>query len=181
MSRIGKQPVPVPKGVEVASASGKVTVKGPKGSLELVLRPEIQVDVQPSELRVSPKGESVTSEMRAYHGMTRALLSNMVKGVTQGYQKSLEVQGVGWNAQSRGKELVLSVGYCKPVVLPVPAGLQVETPKPTAIVIRGADKQLVGLFAAQVRASRPPEPYKGKGVRYEGEYVRRKQGKSFGS
>jgi large subunit ribosomal protein L6 len=181
MSRIGKQPVQVPKGVEVASSGNKVTVKGPKGSLELDVRPEIQVEVVASEVRVAPRGETVTRETRAYHGMTRALLSNMVKGVTQGYQKSLEVVGVGWNAQSRGKELVLSVGFCKPVALPVPEGVQVETPKPTTIVIRGADKQKVGLFAAQVRASRPPEPYKGKGIRYEGEYVRRKQGKSFGS
>ncbi len=181
MSRIGKQPVVVPKGVEVASTGAKVTVKGPKGSLELALRPEIQVEVVERELRVAPKGEELTRETRAYHGMTRALLNNMVKGVTQGYQKSLEIVGIGWNAQARGKALVLSIGFCHPVEIPVPEGIQVETPKPTLIVVRGADKQKVGLFAATVRALRPPEPYKGKGIRYEGEYVRRKQGKSFGS
>ena len=153
MSRIGKQPVQVPKGVEVAA----------------------------SEVRVAPRGETITRETRAYHGMTRALLSNMVKGVTQGYQKQLEVVGVGWNAQARGKELVLSVGFCKPITVHLPDGVNAAAPSPTALNIWGADKQLVGQIAAQIRSIRPPEPYKGKGVRYKGEYVRQKAGKSFGS
>jgi large subunit ribosomal protein L6 len=113
--------------------------------------------------------------------MTRALLANMVRGVTRGYSRMLEIVGVGWNAAGRGRELHLNIGFCHPIVFPVPAGLEVETPRPTQIIIRGADKQALGQFAAKVRAIRPPEPYKGKGIRYEGEVVRRKAGKSFGS
>ncbi len=181
MSRIGKQPVVIPKGVEVAASETAVTVKGPKGALVLSLRPEIGVQVEGQEVRVQPRNAELTRETRAFYGMTRAMINNMVKGVTQGYEKTLEIVGIGWNAQARGKQLVLSIGFCHPVELAVPEGIQVETPKPTIIIIRGADKQQVGLFAANVRAVRPPEPYKGKGVRYAGEYVKRKQGKSFGS
>ena len=180
MSRIGKLPVAIPGGVTVEEKARKVTVKGPKGSLELSLRPEIDVKVEKAQVFVVPNRDA-TREVRAYHGMTRAILNNMMKGVTAGYERNLEIQGVGWNAAVQGKKLVLSVWYCNPVEMPIPAGLTVEAPKPTNISIKGPDKQLVGQFAAAVRSQRPPEPYKGKGVRYENEYVRKKQGKTFGS
>jgi len=180
MSRIGRLPVAIPSGVTVEEQNRKVTVKGPKGALALELRPEIDVKIEKAQLLVQPNAAD-TRHVRAYHGMTRALLNNMMKGVTQGYARNLEIIGVGWNAAIQGKKLVLSVGYCNPVELPIPEGLTVEAPKPTNISIKGASKQLVGQFAAAVRSQRPPEPYKGKGVRYEGEYVRKKQGKSFGS
>jgi len=180
MSRIGRLPVAIPSGVTVEAQNHKVTVKGPKGSLALDLRPEIDVKIEKAQLLVQPNAAD-SRHVRAFHGMTRALLNNMVKGVTQGYARNLEFIGVGWNAAVQGKKLVLSVGYCNPVELPIPEGLTVETPKPTNISIKGASNQLVGQFAAAVRSQRPPEPYKGKGVRYEGEYVRKKQGKSFGS
>jgi large subunit ribosomal protein L6 len=174
-------PIVVPKGVTVDQKERRVTVKGPKGSLELALRAEIDVELGASEVRVKQNGSGPARESSAYHGLTRALLSSMVVGVTQGYEKQLEIIGVGWNAQVQGTKLVLSLGYCQPVTFDVPAGLVVEVPKPTSLVVRGADKQLVGQFAAMVRSVRPPEPYKGKGVRYVGEYVRKKLGKSFGS
>ena len=180
MSRIGRLPVAIPSGVTVEEKDRKVTVKGPKGALELVLRPEIDVKVEKTQLVVQPNTEA-TREVRAYHGMTRAIRDNMMFGVTKGYERNLEIIGVGWNAALNGRKLMLSVGYCNPVEMEVPAGLQVETPKPTNLSIKGADKQLVGQFAAAVRSQRPPEPYKGKGIRYENEYVRKKQGKSFGS
>ncbi len=180
MSRIGRLPVVIPSGVSVVEKDRKVTVKGPKGALEIQLRPEIDVKIDKAQLLVQPNTED-SRQVRAYHGMTRAILGNMMEGVTQGYVRNLEIIGVGWNAALAGKKLVLSVGYCNPVELPIPEGLTVEAPKPTNISIKGADKQLVGQFAAAVRAQRPPEPYKGKGIRYEGEYVRKKQGKSFGS
>jgi len=180
MSRIGRLPVAIPSGVTVEEKGRKVTVKGPKGSLEIELRPEIDVKVEKAQVLVQPNTADAR-EVRAYHGMTRAILSNMMKGVTQGYLRNLEIIGVGWNAALAGKKLVLSVGYCNPVEMEIPVGLVVEAPKPTNISIKGADKQLVGQFAAAVRAQRPPEPYKGKGIRYENEYVRKKQGKSFGS
>jgi large subunit ribosomal protein L6 len=181
MSRIGKLPIPIPSGVTVEQKERVVSVKGPKGTLDLALRPEIDVRVEANQIHVQPGAEAETREVRAYHGMTRSLLNNMVKGVAQGYVKNLEIVGVGWNATLKGKSLSLSVGYCNPVELPIPPGIQVETPKPTILTIRGADKQMVGQFTAAIRAVRPPEPYKGKGIRYEGEYVRKKQGKSFGS
>jgi len=180
MSRIGRLPITIPAGVSVEEHGRKVKVKGPKGALELQLRPEIEVKVEGPRIMVLPRTEA-TRDVRAYHGMTRAILANMVFGVTTGYQRNLEIIGVGWNAALAGQKLVLSVGYCNPVEMDIPIGLQVEAPKPTNISIKGADKQLVGQFAAAVRAKRPPEPYKGKGIRYENEYVRKKQGKSFGS
>jgi len=181
MSRIGKLPIPLPSGVSIEEKSRTVTVKGPKGTLSIDLRPEVDVNVEGTVATVEPNGSGAAREARAFHGMTRALLANMVHGVHQGYEKSLEIIGVGWNAQGQGKKLTLNIGFCHPVVFDVPEGLEVETPKPVNIVIRGSDKQAVGQFAAVVRAVRPPEPYKGKGIRYVGEYVRRKQGKSFGS
>ena len=181
MSRIGNMPIPVPSGVDVKEASRQVTVKGPKGTLNIGLRPEVEIDIQDKEVLVSTNGSGPARESRAYHGLTRALINNMIVGVTKGYEKSMEIIGVGWNAQGQGKKLTLNIGFCHPVVFDVPEGLEVEVPKPTQITVRGADKQAVGQFAAVIRAVRPPEPYKGKGIRYVGEYVRRKAGKSFGS
>jgi large subunit ribosomal protein L6 len=180
MSRIGRLPIAIPSGVSVEEKARKVSIKGPKGALELALRPEIDVKVEKAQVVVQPNTGD-TREVRAYHGMTRAILDNMMVGVTKGYERNLEIVGVGWNAAIAGKKLVLSIGFCNPVELEIPTGLVVEVPKPTNISVKGADKQLVGQFAAAVRSQRPPEPYKGKGIRYEGEYVRKKQGKSFGS
>ncbi|MAB81332.1 MAG: 50S ribosomal protein L6 [Planctomycetes bacterium] len=181
MSRIGKLPIPVPSGVSVEEKSRSVTVKGPKGTLSLNLRPEIDIAIDGSVVTVTPNGSGAARQARAFHGLTRALLANMVQGVHKGYEKQLDIIGIGWNAQGQGKKLTLNIGFCHPVIFDIPEGVEVETPKPVNIVIRGADKYAVGQFAATVRAVRPPEPYKGKGIRYRGEYVRRKQGKSFGS
>ena len=182
MSRIGKQPVAVPNGVTVSTAAGrKLEVKGPKGQLALALRPEVDVKVEGGRVLVATTGSGGSREARAYHGMTRALVQCMVEGVTKGFEKVLEIQGVGWNAQAQGKQIVLNIGYCHPVSIPLPAGVAVQCPNPTTIVLTGADKQAVGEIAARIRRVRPPEPYKGKGIRYKGEFVRRKSGKSFGS
>ena len=182
MSRVGKQPVAIPGGVSVAiGADRTITVKGPKGSLQYGLRPEIDVAVEGSIATVEPNGTGAERQSRAFHGLTRALLSNMVEGVSRGFEKKLEIIGVGWNASIKGKQLVLNIGFCHPVALDLPDGVESETPTPTTIIVRGIDKQAVGQFAARVRKVRPPEPYKGKGIRYSGEYVRRKVGKSFGS
>jgi large subunit ribosomal protein L6 len=181
MSRIGKTPILVPAGVTVLEKERSVSVKGPKGALELTLRPEVDIEVGEKEVLVQLSGTGAKREARAFHGLTRALLSNMVVGVSEGFNKTLDIIGVGWNAASKGKQLTLNIGFCHPVIFDIPEGLVVETPKATRITISGADKQLVGQFTATVRAVRPPEPYKGKGIRYEGEYVRRKTGKTFGS
>ena len=182
MSRIGKQPIPIPKGVDVKEGAGRqVSVKGPKGTLNLTLRPEIDLAIETGELVVKPNGSGSPRQARAFYGMTRALVANMVFGVTQGFQKKLEIQGVGWNAQAQGKKLVLNIGFCHPVEFESPEGITIECPSPTSIVVSGSDKQAVGQLAANIRKVRPPEPYKGKGIRYEGEYVRRKAGKTFGS
>ena len=179
MSRIGKQPIPIPSGVTVDAKASSVAVKGPKGALSIDLRPEVAVEVKDNQACVSARDSSRGA--RAFHGMTRALINNMVVGVSTGYLKTLEIHGVGWNASVEGRVIVLSVGYCNPIKVNLPDGIDVTTPNPTTITISGADKQLVGQVAASVRASRPPEPYKGKGVRYRGEYVRQKAGKSFGT
>jgi large subunit ribosomal protein L6 len=182
MSRIGKQPVPIPAGVTVTKGGDRqITVKGPKGELSMKLRPEIDVKVETNTASVATLGDAEEREVRAYHGMTRALLANMVHGVVKGYEKRLEVQGVGWNAAAQGNKLVLNVGYNRPVTLEMPKGLTVATPLPTQIVLFGPDKQAVGHMASTIRKARPPEPYKGKGIRYEGEIVKRKAGKSFGT
>ena len=180
MSRIGKAPIPIPSGVQVqVTPERKVLVKGPKGQNELSFRPEVSVEIKGTTIEVHRGGDDRLS--RAFHGTTRALIASAVKGVAQGYQKELEVVGVGWNAAVQGKKVVLNVGYCKPVVIDLPEGVQAACPSNTAIVITGADKQKVGLTASRIRSTRKPEPYKGKGVRYRGEYVRQKAGKSFGS
>lgn len=181
MSRIGKQPVAIPSGVTVEAKGRSVSVKGPKGTLSLELRPEVDLKVEGTEACVELTGTGGAREARAFHGLTRALINNMVAGVTKGFEKRLEIHGVGWNAQVQGQKVVLNIGFCHPVDISLPQGVSAECPNNTSIVITGADKQAVGQLAAEIRAVRPPEPYKGKGIRYQGEYVRRKAGKSFGS
>ena len=175
MSRIGKQPISLPDGVEVNVKPGNVSVKGPKGELDQTVAPEMKVDVADGTLTVERPTDR--GEHRALHGLTRSLIANMVQGVTEGYEKRLEIQGVGYRAQLKGKALEMSLGYSHPVTLEAPEGIEFEVPQPTEVVVRGIDKQLVGEVAARIRKSRPPEPYKGKGVRYAGEHVSRKVGK----
>lgn len=177
MSRIGKKPVPVPDNVKVTVADQKIVVEGPLGKLEQTYRPEIEVtfDAAAKEVVVSRVSESRLA--RALHGLVRSLVRNMVEGVTKGYEKRLEIVGVGYIAALQGGVLQLRVGLANELQKPVPAGLNVACPDQQHVVIKGIDKQLVGQFAAEVRALRKPEPYKGKGIRYEGEAVRRKQGK----
>ena len=175
MSRIGKQPITVPDGVTVEVAPGEVSVKGPKGELQQVVAQEMKVDVSDGTLTVERPTDR--GEHRALHGLTRSLIANMVQGVTEGYEKRLEIQGVGYRAQLKGKALEMSLGYSHPVTLEAPEGIEFEVPQPTEVVVKGIDKQLVGEIAARIRKSRPPEPYKGKGVRYAGEHVSRKVGK----
>jgi large subunit ribosomal protein L6 len=175
MSRIGKQPIAVPDGVEVTIQPDLVKVKGPKGELEERVSPEIGVAQENGEILVTRSTDR--GEHRALHGLTRSLIANMVEGVTNGFEKRLEIQGVGYRAQLQGDKLVLALGYSHPVELNAPAGIDFEVPQPTRIVVRGISKQAVGEVAAIIRKQRPPEPYKGKGIRYEGEYVARKVGK----
>lgn len=177
MSRIGKKPIPVPAGVKVNVADRNVTVEGKLGKLQYRHRPEINVQVEDGE-RVVCTRSSDDRAVRAYHGLTRALINNMIVGVTEGYEKRLEIQGVGYLAAVQKDILQLRVGYANEVHMKIPEGLSVTCPDQTHIVIKGPDKQLVGEFAAEVRAVREPEPYKGKGIRYEGEQVRRKAGKT---
>jgi large subunit ribosomal protein L6 len=175
MSRIGRQPIPVPEGVTVAIGPGRVTVNGPKGELQQPISERMQVVEEDGELKVSRPTDRGTD--RAIHGLTRSLVANMVEGVTDGFSKELQIQGVGYRAKLSGKALELSVGYSHPVTIPAPDGIEFEVPQPTQVIVRGIDKQLVGEIASQVRRTRPPEPYKGKGIRYAGEQVRRKVGK----
>jgi large subunit ribosomal protein L6 len=175
MSRIGKKPVPLPKGV-TASVSGKtVSVKGPKGELKVTLVPEVEATVGADGVTITPKKEM--ERAAAMWGMSRTLVNNLVVGVTQGFTTKLEIQGVGYRAQVAGKNLNLQLGFSHDVAYPIPAGITITAEKPTMLTVAGMDKQLVGQVAAEIRAYRKPEPYKGKGVRYEGEYVRRKEGK----
>ena len=168
-------PVPLPKGVELTQASGKVRVKGPKGELSLLLSPEVEVKLVDGEARISSVTEA--QRARAIAGTTRALLSNMVNGVSKGFERKLELVGVGYRAQAQGKKLNLTLGFSHPVAFPVPDGITIETPSQTEILIKGADKHKVGQVAADIRRYRPPEPYKGKGVRYAGEKVVLKEAK----
>jgi len=177
MSRIGKKPIAIPHGVEVAVGTGEVRVKGPKGELRQDVRSEVQVEVADGHVNVRQQGGGRNG--RAFHGLYRALIQNMVHGVSAGFQKILEIHGTGYNAKVEGQKLVLQIGFCHPIQMPVPEGLTVECPAPVRIVVKGADRQVVGQFAANIRRIRPPEPYNGKGIRYEGEAVRRKAGKSF--
>jgi large subunit ribosomal protein L6 len=178
MSRIGKKPVSVPPGVQVSVDDAVVTVEGPKGKLTYTHRPEVQVIYDEAARRIDVAAPSSDRASRAYHGLTRSLIQNMVVGVVSGYEKRLEIVGVGYIGSIQGDRLSLRVGYANEVHKTVPTGLQVTCPDQTHIVIRGCDKQLVGEFAAEVRAIRKPEPYKGKGVRYEGEHIKIKPGKA---
>jgi large subunit ribosomal protein L6 len=175
MSRIGKQPIELPAGVSVSISPGRVMVNGPLGELSQQVPARMQVEQQDSSVIVSRPSER--GDDRALHGLTRSLIANMVEGVTSGFQKRLEIQGVGYRAALRGIDLELNVGFSHPVVMKAPQGISFEVPTPTEVIVKGIDKQQVGQAAAEVRKVRPPEPYKGKGIRYEGEYVRRKVGK----
>ncbi|MGH2554416.1 MAG: 50S ribosomal protein L6 [Actinomycetota bacterium] len=176
MSRIGKQPIAIPAGVEIAVDGSRVSVKGPKGTLEQVFHADMLIVMEDGSLRV----ERPTDERlhRSLHGLTRTLLANMVEGVTNGYEKRLEIVGVGYRATLKDSDLELAVGFSHPVTFRPPDGIEFEVPAANRITIRGIDKQLVGEVAAEIRKIRKPEPYKGKGIRYEGEYVRKKAGKA---
>ena len=175
MSRIGKKAVPVPAGVSVNLAGTNVSVKGPKGELKFVLTDRVIAKMEEGGVKVDPVNK--TKEARSAWGMSRTMISNMVKGVTTGYSKSLEISGVGYRASVQGKVLQLNLGYSHDINYPIPDGIEIKTPKPTEIVISGIDKQRVGQVAAEIREFRGPEPYKGKGVKYAGEYIFRKEGK----
>jgi large subunit ribosomal protein L6 len=176
MSRIGRKPITIPAGVDVTIDGSHVAVKGPRGSLELDVHPDMSVVLEDGEVRVErPSDERLH---RSLHGLTRTLVANMVEGVTNGYEKRLEIVGVGYRAVYKDPDIELALGFSHPVDVPAPPGIEFEVPAPNRIVIRGIDKQLVGQVAANIRKVRKPEPYKGKGVRYEGEYVRKKAGKA---
>jgi large subunit ribosomal protein L6 len=176
MSRIGKQPIPIPGGVTVEVKDSVVQVKGPSGTLSQAVDPDITVAVEDGEVRVTRPSDQ--REHRALHGLYRSLVANMVEGVTNGFEKRLEIQGVGYRAALKGSGLELQLGFSHPVDFPAPEGITFEVPAPNRISIKGIDKQLVGETAARIRRIRKPEPYKGKGIRYEGEYVRKKAGKA---
>jgi large subunit ribosomal protein L6 len=175
MSRIGRQPIPLPAGVNVALSPGRVQVNGPLGELSQQIPARMKVEQKDGELVVERPTER--GDDRALHGLTRTLIANLVEGVTKGFEKRLEIQGVGYRASMRGQALEVAVGFSHPVVKEPPAGITFEVPTPTEILVKGTDKQQVGQVAAEIRKIRPPEPYKGKGIRYQGEYVRRKVGK----
>ena len=175
MSRIGKKSVPVPAGVTVNLAGGNVSVKGPKGELKFVLTDQVIAKMEEGAVKVDPKDKSKLA--RSAWGMSRTMIANMIKGVTTGYSKSLEINGVGYRAAVQGKNLQLALGYSHDVNYAIPEGIEIKTPKPTEIVVSGIDKQRVGQVAAEIRDFRGPEPYKGKGVKYAGEYIFRKEGK----
>jgi large subunit ribosomal protein L6 len=175
MSRIGKKPVPVPKGVNVSLEGQDISVKGPKGTLELTLVDQVLARLENDEIVVAPRDES--KEARMMWGMQRTLVSNLIEGVTDGFSKDLEIVGVGYRASVQGKDLVLALGFSHEVRYPVPEGIKIECPTQTQIKVSGADRQRVGQVAAEIRAYRKPEPFKGKGVKYAGEYIFRKEGK----
>ncbi len=175
MSRIGRKPIPVPEAVTVEVAPGRVAVKGPKGELAQTFSAAMTVAQDDGTVTVSRPTDR--GEHRALHGLTRSLIANMVEGVTEGFEKRLEIQGVGYRAALKGKSLEMALGYSHPVSIEAPEGIEFEVPQPTEVIVRGIDKQLVGQVAADIRKRRPPEPYKGKGIRYRGEHVMRKVGK----
>jgi large subunit ribosomal protein L6 len=176
MSRIGKKPIEIPAGVTVTVNGSEVTVKGPKGELSRSFSPDLTIVVEENVVTVTRPSDEKTH--RSLHGTTRALISNMVEGVSTGFVKSLELIGVGYRAQKQGTKLILNVGYSHPVEIEPETGVEVEVPSNTKVIIKGASKERVGALAANIRDVRPPEPYKGKGIRYEGEFVRRKEGKT---
>ncbi|MCM3217975.1 50S ribosomal protein L6 [Niallia taxi] len=176
MSRVGKKPVEVPAGVTVTIDNSTVTVKGPKGELTRTFNSDIAINVEENVINVTRPSDA--KEHRALHGTTRALLANMVEGVSKGFERGLELIGVGYRAQKQGNKLVLNVGYSHPVEIEPEVGLEIEVPSATKVIVKGSSKERVGALAANIRDVRPPEPYKGKGIRYEGEFVRRKEGKT---
>ncbi|MBC8491728.1 MAG: 50S ribosomal protein L6 [Candidatus Marinimicrobia bacterium] len=178
MSRVGKKPIPVSENVEVTIKGHKITIKGPKGELSWEFTPEIGVIQQEKEIVVTRQSDNKTH--RALHGLTRALIANMIEGVTNGFQKTLEITGVGYSAEMKGKSLWLKVGYSHPVLITPPEGIILTVPKNLTVTVSGINKQKVGQMAAKIRSVAPPEPYKGKGIRYQGEYIRRKAGKKVG-
>lgn len=178
MSRIGRKPITVPTGVEILRDGNVITVRGPKGSLSREFRQEIGIEINENAIKVTRPADDPLH--RALHGLTRTLLSNMVEGVTNGFSKSLDLVGVGYRASQQGKKLVLAVGKSHPVEMEPSEGIEIEVPAPNKIIIKGIDKEKVGTFAADVRKQRPPEPYKGKGIKYEKEVIRRKEGKTGG-
>ena len=175
MSRIGKKAVPIPSGVTANVEGQTVKMKGPKGNLQLVLPEEVSVKMENATIKVDPRNE--TKRARSMWGTSRTLVANLITGVTKGFESKLEITGVGYRAAVQGKNLQLALGYSHDVVFPIPEGIAIATPKPTEIVITGSDKQKVGQVASDIRDFRPPEPYKGKGVKYAGEYIFRKEGK----
>jgi large subunit ribosomal protein L6 len=179
MSRIGKMPVEIPKGVDATLQERSLTVKGPKGSLSMEIHPEITLEIEDGAMKVGRPSDQ--PRHRALHGLTRSLVNNMVIGVSEGFSKTLEIVGVGYRADPEGKGLKIQVGYSHHINYPAPEGVTLECPNQTTIVVSGADKQAVGQAAAEIRSFRPPEPYKGKGIRYKGEHVRRKAGKTAGA
>lgn len=179
MSRIGKKPVAITKGVEVRLDDATLHVKGPKGELSLDVNPEMSVSIDETEITVTRPSDA--QKHKALHGLTRSLIANMVEGVTEGFTRELEIVGVGYRAEKKGPGLTLHLGYSHTIEYPAPEGIELETPSQTKIVVKGTDKQKVGQVAAELRGFRPPEPYKGKGVRYAGEQIRRKAGKTAGS
>ena len=176
MSRIGRAPITVPAGVEVKVDGQHVSVKGPKGALEMNVAPTMKVEVEAGVVHVTRPNDDKMN--RSLHGLTRTLINNMVVGVSEGFSKTLEVNGVGYRASKEGKNLVLNVGYSHQVIMPEPEDIQIDVPNPNQIIVKGIDKQKVGQFAAEVRGKRPPEPYKGKGIKYDHEVIRRKEGKT---
>jgi large subunit ribosomal protein L6 len=176
MSRIGKMPITIPAGVQVSIEGNRVTVKGPKGELSREISPEIAIEQRDGQLVVTRPSDQ--PRHRAMHGLTRALVENMVRGVSEGFRKELEMVGVGYRAQMQGRDLQLAIGFSHPVTVSPPPGIEFEVDGTTRIIVKGISKELVGQVAADVRKIRPPEPYKGKGIRYAGEYVRRKAGKA---
>jgi large subunit ribosomal protein L6 len=180
MSRVGKKPIQIVKGVKANVNGNTVLVEGPKGKLSQDFPASIKVEVSGEQIVVSPRGDEKAKNIGALHGLTRSLINNMIVGVTNGYQKELEIQGVGFRAQVSGKKLVMQLGFSHPVEFHIPEGIVIEAPKPTQVIIKGIDKHKVGQTAAEIRDIYPPEPYKGKGIRYLGEYVRKKVGKAVG-
>lgn len=184
MSRIGKQPVRVPNDVKVSVTGNAVNLEGPKGKMSQVFHPDIFIEFNQQERQIVVKRSVDEKYQKALHGLTRALIANMVFGVTKGFSKNLEIVGLGYNAKVQGKDLVLSLGYSHPLHLSIPQGIKVEVTNPTnpaKLTVSGSDKQMVGQFSAEIRGNKPPEPYKGMGIKYENEIIRRKAGKAFSS
>lgn len=176
MSRIGRKPIAIPAGVEVKVDGSVVTVKGPKGTLTNTFKPDMAIAVEGNEVVVTRPSDN--KEHRSLHGLTRTLIANMIQGVTEGFKKELQVNGVGYRVQKQGTNLVMNLGFSHQVIMPEIDGITIEVPGPNSIIISGPDKQKVGQFAAEVREKRPPEPYKGKGIKYIDEHIRRKEGKA---